>query len=53
MTQHWFGTTTFLHLVQCSTLGQETEVRVHRESDSAVAFSMHANRKLAHASINS
>ncbi len=46
-------TTTFLHLVQCSTLGQETEVRVHREGDSAVAFSMHANRRLAHTSINS
>ncbi len=52
MTPHWFGTTTFLHLVQRSTSCQETEVQVHREGDSAVAFSMHANRRLAHASIN-
>lgn len=40
MRQHQFGTTTFLRLVQCCTLGQETKIQVHREGDRAVAFSM-------------
>lgn len=39
MRQHQFGTTTFLRLVQCSTLGQETKIQVHREA-TELAFSM-------------